>query len=70
MEITKNNLKQAISALRQCAKENEGRNIDTHKIRISDLCNDVASYLEKEWENIESMREEIEEMYRGRIGKA
>ena len=29
MEITKSNLNQAIVALRQCAKENENRNINT-----------------------------------------
>lgn len=47
MEITDNNLHQAIAALRQCAKENEGKITDTGSIRVSDLCNDVADYLEK-----------------------
>ena len=60
MEITKNNLKQTIVALRQCAKENENRNTDTGHIRISDLCNDVATYLEKEWKSIEEASKELE----------
>jgi len=52
MEITINNLNQAIAALRQCAKENKDRITDTGNIRVSDLCNDVAAYLEKEWKSI------------------
>ena len=48
MEITKQNLRQAIAALRQCANENRKRIISTGTIRISDLCDDVADYLEKE----------------------
>jgi hypothetical protein len=48
MEITKDNLHQAIAALRQCAKENENSNTDTGAIRVSDLCNDVANYLESQ----------------------
>ena len=47
MEITKENLHKAIAALRQCAKENEGKHTDTGAIRVSDLCSDVAAYLEK-----------------------
>ncbi len=47
MEITKNNLHQAIAALRQCAKENKGKQTDTGCIVVSDLCLDVADYLEK-----------------------
>lgn len=46
MTITKDNLHKAIAALRQCAKENEGKATDTGAIRVSDLCNDVADYLE------------------------
>lgn len=46
MTITKDNLHQAIAALRQCAKENENSRTDTGAIRVSDLCNDVADYLE------------------------
>lgn len=47
MEITKKNLHQAIAALRQCAKENKGKQTDTGCIVVSDLCLDVADYLEK-----------------------
>jgi hypothetical protein len=46
MTITKGNLHQAIAALRQCAKENENGRTDTGAIRVSDLCSDVADYLE------------------------
>lgn len=60
MEITRNNLNQAIAALRQCAKENKGRTTDTGNIRVSDLCNDVATYLEKEWKSINQASEELE----------
>ena len=49
MEITKENLHQAIAALRKCAKENKDKQKDTGAIRISDLCNDVADFLEKEF---------------------
>ena len=48
MEITKQNLNQAIAALRRCADENRSRIISTGAIRVSDLCDDVADYLEKE----------------------
>ena len=48
MEITKQNLNQAIAALRQCANENRNTFTITGAIRLSDLCNDVADYLEKE----------------------
>ena len=53
MKITKENMHQAIAALRQCAKENENKQTDTGAIRVSDLCNDVADYLERlpKWEN-------------------
>ena len=47
MEITKNNLNQAIAALRQCAEEHKNDITDTFKIRVADLCTDVANYLEK-----------------------
>ncbi len=60
MEITINNLNQAIAALRQCAKENKDRTTDTGNIRVSDLCNDVATYLEKEWKSIKQASEELE----------
>lgn len=47
MEITFENLQQAIAALRQCAKENDGRQTDTGAIRVTGLCNDVADYLQR-----------------------
>lgn len=47
MEITKENLPKAIAALRRCAKENKGKQTDTGCIVVSDLCLDVADYLEK-----------------------
>jgi hypothetical protein len=50
MKITRNNVNQAIAALRQCAKENRNKNIDTGGIRISDLCDDVADFLKEELE--------------------
>lgn len=52
MTITKDNLHQAIAALRQCAKENENKQTDTGAVRVSDLCNDVANYLDSlpKWE--------------------
>ena len=60
MEVTINNLNQAIAALRQCAKENKDQATDTGNIRVSDLCNDVATYLEKEWKSIKQASEELE----------
>lgn len=48
MEITKDNLHQAIAALRQCAKENENRQTSTGAVRVTDLCSDVADYLERQ----------------------
>jgi hypothetical protein len=62
MEITKNNLSQAIGALRQCAKENENKNTDTGCIRVSDLCNDVATYLEKELKDMKQCAKELEQI--------
>lgn len=47
MKITKDNVGKAIAALRQWAKENEGKATDTGAIRVSDLCNDVADYMER-----------------------
>ena len=47
MEITKENLHKAIAALRQCAKENENQQTDTGAVRVTDLCSDVADYLER-----------------------
>ena len=62
MEITINNLNQAIAALRQCAKENKDRTTDTGNIRESDLCNDVATYLEKEWKDMKQCAKELEQI--------
>lgn len=45
MEINFDNLNQAIAALEQCASENKGKLTDTAAIRVSDLCNDVATFL-------------------------
>ena len=61
MKITDNNLHQAIAALRQCAKENEGNVTDTGAIRVSDLCNDVADYLEKSANNGKKVWHSIDE---------
>lgn len=47
MEITYINLDKAIAALRQCAEENRKRHIDTASICVSDICSDVADYLER-----------------------
>lgn len=46
MDININNLNQAIYALRKCADENKDKVTDTFKIRISDICIDVANYIE------------------------
>lgn len=51
MKITQKNLNKAIKALRQCSKENKNNFTDTGKIRISDLCDDVADFLEEEYKN-------------------
>lgn len=47
MDINNNNLHQAIYALRKCSDENKDKVTDTFKVRTSDLCTDVANYLEK-----------------------
>lgn len=47
MDIQIDNLHQAIYALRKCADENKDKVTDTFKVRTSDLCTDVANYLEK-----------------------
>ena len=46
MEITKENLHTAIAALKQCAKENRNVRTDTGCIVVSNLCDDVARFLE------------------------
>lgn len=38
---------QAVGALRKCAKEHEKDFTPTFNIRVSDLCSDVADYLEE-----------------------
>lgn len=45
-KITLDNLHVAIAALRKCAKENENRIYFTGDERVSDLCKDVADFLE------------------------
>lgn len=47
MEITNENLDKAIAALRRCAEENKGKQTDTGSVVISDICTDVADYLER-----------------------
>lgn len=47
MEITKDNLWQAIKALRQCADAHRNDVTPTFYIRVTDLCEDVANYLDK-----------------------
>lgn len=46
MTITYKNLPQAIQALEQCAKEHEKEYVQTAHIRTSDLCKDVACFLQ------------------------
>ena len=60
MEITKDNLHKAIAALRQCAKENKGKQTDTGSIIVSDLCTDVADYLESIFRLADSLSTEEE----------
>jgi len=48
MKITFENLHKAIAALRQCANENKGKPTDTGKVVVSDLCTDVADFLESQ----------------------
>lgn len=50
MTITKDNLHQAIAALRQCAKENAGKPTDTGNVVVAGLCADVADFLEKQFD--------------------
>ena len=47
MTINYDNIHQAIAALNQCAKENENRQTDTGAVRVSNLCTDVACFLNK-----------------------
>lgn len=49
MELTKDNIKEAINALRQCAKEHKNDNHDTFSTDTYSLCLDVAEFLEKEY---------------------
>ncbi|MGP1458958.1 MAG: hypothetical protein ACTTKL_06585 [Treponema sp.] len=48
MEITKDNIKETIYALRKCAKEHENERVSTGAVVTTDLCRDVADYLEKQ----------------------
>ncbi len=45
MKINYENLPKAITALEQCASENENKQTDTGNVRVSDLCRDVAIFL-------------------------
>lgn len=47
MKIKKRNLHLTVDALRRCVNENSGREYPTGNIRVSDICADVADYLEK-----------------------
>lgn len=47
MGITESKKAQAVSALRQCAIEHEKDVTYTFNIRVSDLCNDIADYVEE-----------------------
>lgn len=47
MGITESKKAQAVSALRQCAIEHEKDVTYTLNIRVSDLCNDIADYVEE-----------------------
>lgn len=47
MGMTESKKAQAVSALRQCAKEHEKDFTYTFCIRVSDLCNDIADYIEE-----------------------
>ena len=46
MLITQNNLQQVILALRQCAEEHKKERVPTFAICTTDLCTDVATFLE------------------------
>ena len=48
MKIEKDNLHQAIAALRKCANENRNRPTSTGYVNVSALCDDVADYLENQ----------------------
>lgn len=67
MGLTESKKSQAVGALRKCAKEHEKDFTPTFNIRVSDLCSDVADYLEElqkeneELKAFESHWEEIEE---------
>lgn len=56
MEITKENLHTAIAALKQCAEENRNVRTDTGCIVVSNLCDDVARFLE-------SLKKELAELF-------
>lgn len=46
MKIAYDNLPQAIQALKKCAKEHENDYISFGAVRTSDLCEDVACFLQ------------------------
>lgn len=53
MELKKDNIAEAIKALKQCAIEHKNDNKDTFSIDVYSLCFDVAEFLEKEFINKE-----------------
>ncbi len=50
---------QAVSALRKCAKEHKKDFTPTFNIRVSDLCSDVADYLEELQKENEELKEKM-----------
>ncbi len=62
MGITDSIKAQAVSALRQCAREHEKDITPTFHIRVSDLCNDVAEYVEKLQKENAELKAQIEKM--------
>lgn len=60
MTITNDNLHKAIAALRRCANENKEKPTDTGKVVVSNLCTDVADFLEHQYKaDIKNIIEEI-----------
>lgn len=53
---------QAVGALRQCAKEHEKDFTPTFNIRVSDLCNYIADYVEELQKENEERKAQIEKM--------
>ena len=62
MGMTESKKAEAVGALRQCAKEHEKDFTYTFNIRVSDLCNDIADYLEELQKENAELKEQIEKM--------